>query len=172
VYICAGVLSSSPYSHRTLSPLSSRLGVFPGEEKAPVPLCPLPRREVAAPARACRARRTPQAQGACAHAEWAPASWPWLLPPVLVSCAVLFFSAAPVSDSCHFVPVLPRTRENRWIFVSRLNQFGKQVLQVVLPRARSEKHATLWLLFSTVPSSEFWCFLQSKKSPALSFCPV
>jgi hypothetical protein len=121
-------------------------------------------------ARPCMQRRTPQ--GACAHGEWAPASWPWLLPPVLVSCAVLFFSGAPVFDSRHFVPVLPRTRENRWIFVSRLNQFGKQVLQVVLPRARSEKHATLWLLFSTVPSSEFWCFLQSKKSPALSFCPV
>jgi hypothetical protein len=86
----------------------------------------------------------------------------------------LYCSSLELLSSIHAIPslLLPRTRESRCIFVSRLNQFGKQVLQVVLPRARSEKHATLWLLFSTVPSSEFWCFLPSKKSPALSFCPV
>jgi hypothetical protein len=171
VYICAGVLSSSPYSHRALSPLSSRLGVLAGVEKAPVPLCPLPRREVAAPARACRGGHpkpkvrapTPSGLRPRGHAS----------SDLFLSLA-LYCSFLELLSSIHAISflLLPRTRENRWIFVSRLNQFGKQVLQVVLPRARSEKHATLWLLFSTVPSSEFWCFLPSKKSPALSFCPV
>jgi hypothetical protein len=169
VYICAGVLSSSPYSHRTLSPLSSRLGVFPGEEKAPVPLCPLPRREVAAPARACSGGhpkvRAPTASGLRPRGHGSSH---------LFLSLALYCSSLELLSSIHAIPslLLPRTRESRCIFVSRLNQFGKQVLQVVLPRARSEKHATLWLLFSTVPSSEFWCFLPSKKSPALSFCPV